>query len=82
MNLGAMVDVGVDPEFLKTELRKLKVRNFKLEFKSDQRKGITGTRAHVILTEKKGTLRNDQDQNQHHNEHHQYMKGTYRTLVR
>jgi uncharacterized protein (TIGR00299 family) protein len=68
MNLGAMVDVGVDPEYLKTELRKLKLKSFKLEFKSEQRKGITGTRAHVILTEKEGAHQKDQDQ--HHNKHH------------
>ncbi len=68
MNLGAMVDVGVDPEYLKTELRKLKLKSYRLEFKSEQRKGITGTRAHVILTEKEGTHQNDQDQ--HHNKHH------------
>jgi uncharacterized protein (TIGR00299 family) protein len=53
MNLGAMVDLGVDPEYLKSELKKLHVDNFKVEFKTDQRKGITGTRAHVMIMKKK-----------------------------
>jgi uncharacterized protein (TIGR00299 family) protein len=65
MNLGALVDLGVDPEYLKSELKKLKLENFKVEFNTDQRKGITGTKAHVLIMEKKGKSKTDHDQ--HHN---------------
>jgi uncharacterized protein (TIGR00299 family) protein len=65
MNLGALVDLGVDPEYLKSELKKLKLENFKVEFKTDQRKGITGTKAHVLIMEKKGKSKTDHDQHHH-----------------
>jgi hypothetical protein len=54
MNLGAMVDLGVDPEYLKSELKKLHLDSFRVEFKTEQRKGITGTRAHVLILDEKG----------------------------
>jgi len=65
MNLGALVDLGVDPEYLKSELKKLKLENFKVEFKADQRKGITGTRAHVLIIEKKRKSQISHDQHHH-----------------
>ena len=61
MNLGALVDLGVDPEYLKSELKKLKLENFKVDFKTDQRKGITGTKAHVLIIEKKGKSQTDHE---------------------
>ncbi len=49
MNLGAMVDLGVDPSYLINELQKLKISGYSLSFTKDQRKGITGTRANVLI---------------------------------
>lgn len=49
MNLGAMIDLGVDPSHLKAELKKLPVREYEIGFVCDVRKGITGTRADVIV---------------------------------
>jgi uncharacterized protein (TIGR00299 family) protein len=49
MNLGALIDLGVDPEYLKTELEKLNIDGFHLEIKKDLRKGISGTKADVII---------------------------------
>lgn len=49
MNLGALIDLGVDVGFLKTELGKLNIEGFHLEVKQDQRRGITGTKAEVII---------------------------------
>ncbi|MCA1761197.1 MAG: LarC family nickel insertion protein, partial [Bacteroidales bacterium] len=49
MNLGALIDLGVDVGFLKTELGKLNIEGFHLEVKKDQRRGITGTKAEVII---------------------------------
>ncbi len=49
MNLGAMVDLGVDPHYLIQELQKLNLEGYSLSFVTDQRKGISGTRAIVKL---------------------------------
>lgn len=49
MNLGAMIDLGVDQLYLIRELKKLNVSGYTLSFETDQRKGITGTRADVKL---------------------------------
>jgi pyridinium-3,5-bisthiocarboxylic acid mononucleotide nickel chelatase len=55
MNLGAMIDLGVDPGYLMGELRKLGIDRYELEIKRDQRKGITGTRINILLHNKKHT---------------------------
>lgn len=49
MNLGALIDLGVDPEYLKSELEKLNIEGFHLEIGRDIRKGISGTKATVII---------------------------------
>jgi len=52
MNLGAMIDLGVDPEYLRTELSKLDLDDeFQLKIAADVRNGITGTRVDVLLKE-------------------------------
>ena len=51
MNLGAMIDLGLDPEYLKNELHKLKIDKYQLKVSKDQRHGIFGTKVDVI-TEK------------------------------
>jgi len=50
MNLGAMIDIGVDREFLTSELNKLNVDGWKLEVEKDQRHGIFGTKVTVKQT--------------------------------
>jgi uncharacterized protein (TIGR00299 family) protein len=47
MNLGAMVDLGVDPARLVSELEKLPLSGWKMEFLKDQRKGVSGTRCQI-----------------------------------
>jgi len=49
MNLGAMIDLGVDPGFLIGELQKLNIKGFHLEISPDSRRGITGTKATVVI---------------------------------
>ncbi|MFA9389691.1 MAG: nickel pincer cofactor biosynthesis protein LarC [Prolixibacteraceae bacterium] len=49
MNLGAMIDLGVDPDFLKHELEKLNIDGFHLEITHDIRRGISGTKATVVI---------------------------------
>ena len=49
MNLGAMIDPGVDPDYLTAELQKLNIEGFHLEIQKDLRRGISGTRASVVI---------------------------------
>jgi uncharacterized protein (TIGR00299 family) protein len=62
MHLGAMVDIGVKPEYLKKELNKLNLKGYKLNIVKDQRKGITGTKVDVLIKEHTGS---SQDNRQH-----------------
>ncbi|HCC71863.1 MAG TPA: TIGR00299 family protein, partial [Bacteroidales bacterium] len=50
MNLGAMIDLGVDKDFLISELKKLKLDGWEIRVEKDQRHGITGTKVTVILS--------------------------------
>jgi uncharacterized protein (TIGR00299 family) protein len=50
MNLGAMIDLGIDEKFLIAELEKLKLKGWKLEVAADQRHGIKGTKVTVRQT--------------------------------
>lgn len=50
MNLGAMIDLGVDKTFLIRELNKLNLKGWELIIQRDQRHGITGTKATVKIT--------------------------------
>ena len=49
MNLGALVDLGVDAGHLERELEKLNIEGFRLEVKQDMRKGISGTKVTVVV---------------------------------
>jgi uncharacterized protein (DUF111 family) len=51
MNLGAMVDLGVNPEYLKSELAKLPMASeFEVIIQKAVKKGIEGTKVDVRLT--------------------------------
>ena len=54
MNLGAMIDLGVDPEVLREELRKIEIGSYEIQVKRDQRRGIFGTKVEVILPSGEG----------------------------
>ena len=47
MNLGAMLDLGIDATFLKDNLEKLNLKGWELEVAKDQRHGIIGTKVTV-----------------------------------
>ena len=51
MNLGALIDLGVDKEYLISELNKLNLKGYKIKIKKDMKLGIEGTRVEVILEE-------------------------------
>ncbi len=49
MNLGALVDLGVDPVYLEKEMGRLKLEGFRLRIEPDSRHGIHGTRVTVVV---------------------------------
>lgn len=49
MNLGALLDLGVDFDYLKSELQKLPVNGYEISVESGVRKGISGTRVNVNI---------------------------------
>src|SRR3989304_6201916 len=64
MNLGAMIDMGVDVDLLKQELAKLPVHSYSFKVGKEIRKGISGTRVQVVIDE--------QHQHLHHDHHHDH----------
>jgi uncharacterized protein (TIGR00299 family) protein len=68
MNLGALIDIGVDKDYLLKELLKLNIGGYKIEVRKDNRKGIYGTKVNVILTENYGEEHMHND-NHSHEEH-------------
>jgi uncharacterized protein (TIGR00299 family) protein len=51
MNLGAMIDLGIDKEYLIGELNKLNLKGWELIVQKDQRHGIFGTKVTVRQTQ-------------------------------
>ncbi len=50
MNLGAMLDLGIDKDYLDGELKKLNLKGWELVAEKDQRHGIYGTKVTVRQT--------------------------------
>jgi len=64
MNLGAMVDLGVNEEYLIKELSKLQLDSeYEIKIRKDTKKGIYGTKVDVILVNR---------DNSHHDGAHQH----------
>jgi len=61
MNLGALIDLGVDPELLKRELARLPVHGYELLIRRENRKGISGTRVEVLVSDKPDAKPDDPD---------------------
>lgn len=57
MNLAALLDIGVDKEYLLEELKKLEIQGYEIKISSDQRRGIHGTRVDVLLAEESRNIR-------------------------
>jgi hypothetical protein len=55
MNLGAMLDLGVDQKYLLKELSSLPIDSYKIKVYKDKRGGITGTKVDVIVPPQKKT---------------------------
>ncbi len=83
MNLCALIDLGVDEEYLKTELAKLKLEGYELNIKKDIRKGISGTRVEVKLMHEHNHTHNhhkNQGNHAHAVESHHHGQHTHRTF--
>ncbi|AEF86449.1 conserved hypothetical protein [Treponema primitia ZAS-2] len=65
MTLGAFMDLGVDPEALRTELGKLGIEGWELRFERDQRGGISGTHAVVDLGDETPLVQDDAPSHTH-----------------
>ncbi len=61
MNLGAMIDLGIDISFLRAELGKLNLHGWELGSEKVQRHGISGTKVTVIQTVHEHTHRHLSD---------------------
>ncbi len=57
MTLGVLVDAGVPIEFLRTELEKLNIGGYEISALKVMRSGISATKVHVCLEEKKQPAR-------------------------
>ncbi len=63
MNLGAMIDLGIDKDYLLGELKKLNLEGWNMRVEKDQRHGITGTKVTVVLTKEEKKHRHLSDIN-------------------
>ena len=71
MNLGAMIDLGVDIEHLKAELSKLGLdHEYKLSIKRDEKHGIFGTKVDVVDLNHTHSHHHDHDHHHDHSHHH------------
>lgn len=75
MHLGAMIDLGVDPEFLTDQLKRLGLSGYELKITRDQRKGITGTKVDVVLDEDPHEHSHDHDHGHRHSHGHEQPHG-------
>lgn len=62
MNLGALLDLGIDKRYLIEELNKLKLKGYEIKVSRGSRKGIEGTKVDVELQE------HHHESNHNHNE--------------
>ncbi len=70
MNLGALLDLGVEEDYLRHELSKLNLdAEYKLQVKKDNKKGITGTRVDVLLKNAAPTFQESENHHTHHTHH-------------
>ncbi len=80
MNLGAMIDLGIEETYLKEELEKLNLEGYTLKVTKDQRKGITGTRVDVRLHHHHHHHDEHKDKHQHEHEHEHEHEHYHRNI--
>lgn len=77
MNLGALLDLGVDEDYLRRELSKLNLdAEYELQVKKDNKNGISGTRVDVVLKNAMHVHKHDHEHvHEHHHHHHHELIG-------
>ena len=68
MNLSALIDAGLDPVELESQLRKLNLDGWTLKISKDSKNGIFGTRLDVIC---------EHEHCEHHEHHHEHSHHTH-----
>lgn len=68
MNLGALVDLGVDKDYLVNELKKVHLHGYEIKFEKGLKNGISGTRAKVTI-EHTDHHHEDLEHKNHHHHH-------------
>lgn len=88
MNLGAMVDLGVEKGYLLNELSKLKLEaEYDIKFERKSKNGISGTKVDVLLKNEEHSHdhnhsgddhnHSNEDHHHHHGHHHHHNKGDH-----
>ncbi|MCB2306409.1 nickel pincer cofactor biosynthesis protein LarC [Clostridium estertheticum] len=70
MNLGALLDLGIDEKYLVDELSKLNLNGYEIKVSRDIRKGIEGTKVDVLLQEHSHGHSHEEVSELHLHEHH------------
>jgi uncharacterized protein (TIGR00299 family) protein len=79
MNLGAMLDLGVDPKHLEAELAKLPLSGYALRYRRDERRGLSGMKVDVVLDDHHHHHRDHGHEDHHHDAHRNY--GDIRRII-
>jgi uncharacterized protein (TIGR00299 family) protein len=75
MNLGALIDLGIEPDYLRRELNALPVNGYELEISKGERQGIAGTRVKVVLD------KDPIDDHDHHHHQHSHTSRTFKDIA-
>src|SRR5215470_3366228 len=70
MTIGALLDLGLDLEYLKTELRKLAVEGYQLQASRVVRANISAMKFDVLI--ENDQHHHDPDHDHHHHHHHDH----------
>jgi uncharacterized protein (TIGR00299 family) protein len=70
MTIAAMLDLGLDFEYLKTELRKLPVEGYQLTASRVARANISAMKCDVVMDDHAGGEQHHQDESIHSHDHH------------
>ncbi|MBU3214904.1 nickel pincer cofactor biosynthesis protein LarC [Clostridium estertheticum] len=78
MNLGALLDLGIDGKYLVDELSKLNLNGYEIKVSRDIRKGIEGTKVDVLLQEHNHEHSHEEVSELHlHDHHHEDSHGEH-----
>lgn len=70
MNMAALIDLGVDKEYLINEISKLQLDSeYEIKIEKSSKSGISGIRVEVILKEQQDTSSNNDVEHKHEHEH-------------